>query len=158
MSVGPDEYREGLSHFTSGVSVITVASDTEKHGMTATAFSAVSLDPPLISVSLERSSRTLEFLREVRLLAVNLLTTDQRDVARTFATKGEKPFDLIPHRAGDNNAPLLDGCLAWIECAVTDFAYGGDHEVVVAEVTRIELGDGEPLVYYRRDYRTLEGL
>lgn len=156
MSVSPDEYREGLSYFTSGITVIAVASEREKHGMTATSFASVSLVPPLISVALEKDSRTLEILRETEAFAVNLLARDQEDVARTFAIKGPKPFERIPHSIGMNGAPLLEGCLAWFECTVESIAEGGDHEIVVAETTRIDLGAGEPLLYYRRDYRSLK--
>ncbi len=156
MSVSPDKYREGLSHFTSGITVITVASGSEKHGMTATSFASVSLIPPLISVALEKDSQTLEILRGTQAFTVNLLARDQEDVARTFATKGPKPFERIPHSMGTNGAPLLDGCLAWFECSVQSIADGGDHEIVVAETTRIQLGAGEPLIYYRRDYRSLK--
>lgn len=156
MSVSSDQYREGLSHFASGITVIAVSSGTEMHGMTATSFASVSLIPPLISVALEKDSRTLEILRDRDAFTVNLLARNQEDVARTFATKGPKPFDRIPHSIGKNGAPLLEGCLAWFECSVRSIADGGDHEVVIAETTRIELGAGEPLLYYRRDYRSLE--
>ncbi|MPZ70465.1 MAG: flavin reductase [Actinobacteria bacterium] len=157
MSVSPDEYREGLSHFASGITVIAVASGSEKHGMTATSFASVSLIPPLISVALEKDSQTLQILRETHAFTVNLLARDQEDVARTFAIKGPKPFERIPHSAGKNGAPLLEGCLAWFECSVQSITDGGGHEIVVAETTRIELGAGEPLVYYRRAYRSLKG-
>lgn len=156
MSVTPDEYREGLSYFTSGITVIAVASGPEKHGMTATSFASVSLIPPLISVALEKDSRTLEILRATDAFTVNLLARDQEDVARTFAIKGPKLFERIPHSIGKNGAPLLEGCLAWFECTVESIAEGGDHEIVVAETTRIDLGAGEPLLYYRRDYRSLK--
>jgi Conserved protein/domain typically associated with flavoprotein oxygenases, DIM6/NTAB family len=155
MTVGPDEYREGLSFFASGITVITVSSGAEMHGMTATSFASVSLVPPLISVALEKKSRTLELVRDVQSFAVNLLGRDQEDLARTFAIKGEKPFGRIPHRVGTNGAPLLASSLGWFECSVEGIVDGGDHEVVIALVTRIEQGAGEPLVYYRRDYRSL---
>lgn len=156
MTVGPDEYREGLSFFTSGITVISVASSEEIHGMTATSFASVSLDPPLVSVSLEKNSRTLEILKTSLTFGVNFLAQGQQDTARTFATKGQKPFDRFPHTIGKNGAPLLEGCLTWLECKVESIVDGGDHEVVIAEVTRIEEGKGQPLVYYRRDYRRLK--
>lgn len=155
MTVGPESYKEGLSRFASGITVITTTDGGEPHGMTATAFASVSLDPPLVSVSLEKTSQTREIASTARVFTVNILSDGQEELSRTFATKGDKPFERIGYAPGENGCPRLEGATAWIECTVEEMIDAGDHDVVIGLVTTIELGDGDPLVYYRRAYRRL---
>lgn len=157
MSVGPDEYKEALSKLPAGVTIVTAADGDEMRGMTATSFASVSLHPPLVLVCLEKSSRTRELVLEVRRFAVSILARGQEGISRAFATRDErKPFDTLSHHAGETGAPLIDGARAWIECEVVDVIDAGDHDVVIADVIATEIGGGEPLVYYARDYRSLE--
>lgn len=156
MGVGPQEYKEALSRFTSGVTVVTVGAGGRVHGMTASSFASVSLEPPLVLVSLEKTSRTHDLVLEAGTFAVNILGSTQRDIARAFARRGDKPFDSLPYRLGANGAPLIDGSLAHLECRTVDVVEGGDHDLFIAEVTATQVHEGTPLVYYRRDYRALD--
>ena len=156
MAVQPQEYRDAVRHFASGVTIITVGSDQELHGMTASSFASVSLDPPLILVSLDKGSRTNEMIQAGGSFAVNILARHQEDVARAFARSGDKTFDELPHTLGPLGAPLLEGALAWLECRTTQVADGGDHDILVAEVLATGGTEGLPLVYYDRSYRGLE--
>lgn len=155
MPVGEVEYRDALSRFASGVTIVTVAAGGHLHGMTASSFAAVSLDPPLVLVSLELSSRTRELILEVGEFAVNVLASEQESVARTFATAEARDFERLAHRRGRLGAPLLDGALAWIECRVHDVVKGGDHDVILGLVEAAAATEGEPLIYFRRSYRSL---
>lgn len=153
--VGPDEYKRALRNFTSGVTVVTVADGDEQHGMTATAFASVSLDPPLILVCLEKTSNTRVFVLNSERFVVNFLTAGQEQIARAFAAPGRKPFDSIAHTRAPGGAAILDGALAWLDCSVTHVVDGGDHDVVIAAVEACDASEGEPLVYYQQHYRAL---
>ncbi|MDQ4144724.1 MAG: flavin reductase family protein [Actinomycetota bacterium] len=155
MPVGPDDYRQALRRFASGLTVVTVSNGERLHGMTASSFAAVSLTPPLILVSLEKGSRTREIVLEVGSFGVNILSEEQVEVARGFSKAGHKPFESVPHRTGDSDVPILEGTLASLECRIHQAIDAGDHDIVVGEVVACSARDGSPLVYFNRSYRTL---
>jgi flavin reductase (DIM6/NTAB) family NADH-FMN oxidoreductase RutF len=153
--VEPEDFRQALSRFASGVTIVTVADDDELHGMTASAFASVSLDPPRVLVCLDKTSHTRALLSELGSFAISVLNAEQEEISRAFAHSGPKPFDGLSHKRGENGAPLLDGALAWIECSVVEVIDGGDHDIVLGEVTACTPSDGEPLIYFDRRYRSL---
>ena len=155
MPVGPEEYRQALRRFASGLTVVTVANGAELHGMTASSFAAVSLQPPLVLVSLEKGSRTRELVLEVGSFGVNVLAEGQEAVARGFSRSGHKPFEETEHHFGRTGVPLLGGALAWLECHVDRTIDAGDHDVVIADVLATEAHNGRPLLYFNRGYRSL---
>ncbi|HYP23236.1 MAG TPA: flavin reductase family protein [Actinomycetota bacterium] len=155
MPVSPDAFRSALRRFASGVTIVTVASGDELHGMTASSFASVSLVPPLVLVCLDKSSRTLELVSETKTFAVNVLRGDQQQVSVAFARPGLKPFESVSHRRGANGAPVLDDAIAVLECATYRVFEAGDHEVVLGEVTAVSAPGGDPLVYYDGAYRSL---
>lgn len=155
MAVSPDAFRSALRKFASGVTIVTVAAGEELHGMTASAFASVSIEPPLVLVCLDKASRTLALLRETGAFAVSVLDAGQEEASRAFARPGLKPFSSIPHRLGDNGAPVLDDAVAVLECATYRVFEAGDHEVVLGEVSAVQAPGGEPLVYYDGAYRSL---
>lgn len=155
MPVGPEEYRQALRRFASGLTVITVAEGDRFHGMTATSFASVSLEPPLILVSLVKSSHTRELVLAAGAFAVNVLAENQEDIARGFSRAGHKPFENTPHLAARNGGAILEGVLAWLECRVYKTVDAGDHDIVIGEVLDSEVNDGAPLVYFNRAYRRL---
>jgi 3-hydroxy-9,10-secoandrosta-1,3,5(10)-triene-9,17-dione monooxygenase reductase component len=155
MAVTSQEYRDALSKFASGVTIVTVTAGGRPHGMTASAFAAVSLEPPLVLVCLEKTSRTRALVLETGIFAVSILVEDQQEIAKAFSRPGKKPFDELSHRAGKNGSPLLDGAIACVECTVESVVGGGDHDVVIGEVTACEPRGGQPLVYFNRGYRSL---
>ena len=155
MPVGPEEYRRALRRFASGVTVVTVANGSEFHGMTASSFAAVSLEPPMVLVSLEKGSRTRALVLEAKTFGVNVLAEDQREVAQGFSQPGHKPFETTAHHAGTTGVPLLDDALAAMECRIYRSIDAGDHDVVIAEVLTTDVRDGFPLVYFKQAYRSL---
>lgn len=155
MPVGPEEYRQALRRFASGLTVITVTDGERLHGMTASAFAAVSLRPPLVLVSLEKGSRTRALVIEAGAFVVNVLAEDQEDVARAFSKAGHKPFESTRHRAGASGAAILDDALAWLDCNVRQTVDAGDHDIVIGEVVGSDARDGSPLVYFHQGYRSL---
>ncbi len=150
-----------MSHFESGVTIVTAVRDDVAHAMTATAVSAVSLTPPLILVCVSRTSRFHAIIEEQDRWAVSILAAAQAPIARHFANRGRDlltQFDPIPHRVGAaSGAPVIEDALAWAECRTWARYDGGDHTIVVGEL----LGGGGPseaagrtgaLTYYRGTY------
>jgi len=154
VTVDAEAFKTALSRFASGVTVVTVDADGTKHGMTASSFASVSLDPPRVLVCLDKSSRTRALLSDT--FAVNVLSAEQESVSRSFAGKGDRPFDTLDHEVGSSGAPLIRGALAWIECETSSIVDGGDHDIVVGDVLTCTSSDGRPLIYFSRTYRALD--
>nr|WP_203587433.1 flavin reductase family protein [Actinospica acidiphila] len=134
----------------------------EDVGMTATAFLSVSLDPPLVLVSLRTGSRMDELLEEQPLWAVSVLSESQRHIAGRFSMKGRVSdrllFADIPYRRGEyTGAPLVGGALATLECRTEQRVEAGDHTLVIGRVTTaaVPSAEGGPLTYFRGRYRQL---
>lgn len=163
MAAGPiasTEFRRALGHFATGVTVVTV--DREHghvHGMTANSFTAVSLEPPLISVCVDERARILPMLKEKRLFGVSVLRQDQHGISEYFA-KPEQPHDAM-ERLGisfvwnTEKIPLLENVLCQLSCRLAGMHVAGDHTIVIAEVHSANLFDGEPLLFYRGQYHAI---
>ncbi len=155
MAAGDQElFREVFGRFATGVAVITAASPEGVGGMTANALCSLSLEPLLALVCFENSARTLPIVRASGRFGVNVLTTEQEQLAGVFASKlpeAEK-LELAPHRL-ETQVPILEGALAWAACEVCELIAGGDHTIAIGEVVSMGLGEGEPLLWYRRQYR-----
>ncbi|GAA2140354.1 flavin reductase family protein [Kitasatospora kazusensis] len=163
----PDEFRAALSQLASGVALVTVhdpedGSDGEDAGMTATSFLSVSLEPPLVLISVREDSRMDELLTRVGGWAVSLLGEEHRTLASRFAMKGRLSDRLLfadtPHHRGEfTGAPLVDGALATVECATEQRIAAGDHTLLIGRVlqARVPGPAGKPLLYFRGGYRHL---
>jgi len=154
-AVDPDRFREALKKFASGVTVITTAHEGEMHGLTASSFASVSLEPPLILVVLNTSSRTHTLLSRSRSFAVSILGEENEKIARAFAEKGTKPFDSVSYRTTADGIPILEDAIAWLECDVESTFPGGTHEIAVGRVRGCAAREGAPLIYFERNYHSL---
>ena len=157
--INPDTFRSVLRQWASGVAVITsVGSDGRTHGMTASSFTSLSLHPPLVLVCVARNNDTFPVLSSSRAYAVNVLAEGQEDLSRRFAQKGQMEHSLegVPHFYGHHGLPLLEGCIASLECKVYDIHEVGDHAVFVGLVlgARAEV-ERRPLLYYHGAYNLL---
>ncbi|WP_445366369.1 flavin reductase family protein [Methylomonas sp. BW4-1] len=158
MSVEAKEFKNALKLWASGVTVVTTQGrDNQPRGMTATAFSSVSVEPPQILVCLNQATDTGAALLESRRFAVNILNSAQEDVSNQFAgsTTQEQRFASIAWQAGENGAPILNEALAALECRVVQQVQAGSHWVIIGEVDRVVCREGEPLLYYHSAYRTV---
>ncbi|QWA26265.1 flavin reductase family protein [Streptomyces sp. JCM17656] len=171
--VSDDEFRAAMSRLAAGVVLVTAleppldpddphAPAGEDVGMTATAFMSVSLDPPLVLVSLRTGARMDDLLDEQPLWAVSVLAESQRHIAGRFAMKGRVSdrllFADIPYvRGKETGAPLVGGALATLECRTEQRVTAGDHTLVIGRVLSASLpsADGRPLTYFRGRYRHL---
>lgn len=156
MPVSKDEFRTALSHFISGVTVVTaLGKDNRPVGITVSAFSSVSLEPPLILACINKRASLHEHLTEGSHFAVNILAEDQQDISRLFASKDEDRFNGCRYRWGVSGAPLVEGALAHIECRVVHAYSAGDHTIIVGEVESTIVAEHKPLAYYRGVYSNL---
>jgi len=147
-----------MRRFPSGVAVITVDADGERLGLTVGSLVSLSLEPPLVGVSVSRQAAMHELLRAAGGFALSLLAGDQEAVAQHFA-RGVPPFAHwhgIASRPGAAGAPLLDGALGWIECRLSAEHTAGDHTLFVGEVLSAEAGRAaSPLVFLEQRYLSL---
>jgi flavin reductase (DIM6/NTAB) family NADH-FMN oxidoreductase RutF len=153
MEIDPRSLRSCLGHFASGVTVVSCHAADGPHGATVNAFTAVSLDPPLVLVSLDRRSKACRYLDD-KPFTVNMLTKSQDDVAMHFAGRpmGAAPEWVESSRGGP---PRLAASLAWLECKPWRSYDGGDHVMYVGEVQQYEDSRAEPLVFYLGAFRNL---
>lgn len=149
-------YRSAISHFATGVTVVTSSGEEGPSGLTANALCSLSLEPLLMLVCLDHGSRTLRAVRQSSRLAVNVLGRHQQGLAAGFASKAPEAekFQDVAHREVDG-VPVLDGVVAWLTGEVLDVVPGGDHVIGVAEVSSVGAPGGEPLVYFRGGYHVL---
>lgn len=147
----PADFRKAMGSFAAGVTVVTACHEGRLVGTTVSAFSSVSMDPPLVMVCLKRDSRTLATLSLARTFCVNILAREQGDLAYRFAKSGaDDRFALTAVEAGVCGAPLLDGCVASVECELHAAHDGGDHEILLGRVLRVVTDEAKtPLVYVR---------
>jgi flavin reductase (DIM6/NTAB) family NADH-FMN oxidoreductase RutF len=153
------EFRHAAGRFASGVTVVTTRSSEGVYGTTVSSFASLSLNPLLVTVSINRSSPLLGYIRSAGAFAVSVLASDQQQVAEYFAMRGRTPqpggFPTVPIMTRQTGAPIIDGCLSWFDCTVEDLLPGGDHEILVGRVAAAGGRTGEPLVYWAGGYRGL---
>ena len=152
MSVDPAELRRVGGHFATGVTVVTAEHDGRTCGLTVNAFVTVSLEPPLVLVSIGIASRSLPCLRRAGRFAVSVLGEDQESVARVFAGKDDDKLARVPTRRGVTGVPVVEGAIAWLECRTERQSDAGDHVLLIARVERAGARGGRPLVFFRGRY------
>lgn len=156
MAVDADTFRAALAQWPSGVTVVTTLAEGAWHGMTASSFSSVSAEPPLVSVCLLKGIYTHDLIARSGVFGVNILASDQTELGKRFA--GMRPditdrFEGVDCHVGETGVPLFDQSLAWIDCRVVFEHEGGDHTIFVGEV----VGAGHPrkaapLLYHSRSW------
>lgn len=162
-SIGPGasdadkrRYRNMLGQFATGVAVITtIAQDRRPVGVTINSFSSVSLDPPLILWSVATAANSSALFDQGQPFAVNVLASDQETIARQFARSDGDRFAGVPVLKGTSEAPLIEGCVAHMECAVMARYPGGDHVIIVGVVERYASAALTPLLFHSGQYRRL---
>jgi flavin reductase (DIM6/NTAB) family NADH-FMN oxidoreductase RutF len=159
-TIDPATFRSVLGRFASGVTVVTVRDDQlYDHGMTVSAFCSLSLEPPLVLVCIEKSASLHGVLatgHTASRFAVNILEAKQEEIARRFAEEHPDRFEGVGFTRGVTGAPIIDDCLAVIECEVQSRHPAGDHTIVIGAVIASATNEGRPLLYYRGGYATLE--
>ena len=145
-------FRRCLGQYPTGVTVITAAHEGRLVGMAVNSFAAVSLDPPLVLWSIRRESRSLQDFLAASHFAVNILAEDQAAVSQRFGAGDPDRFERTPWLAGAGGAPLLQGCLAQLECRLSARHEGGDHWILIGHVERYARHEGKPLLFSQGQY------
>jgi flavin reductase (DIM6/NTAB) family NADH-FMN oxidoreductase RutF len=155
VTVDPITLRRVCSEFATGVAIIAT-----EHvgggvcGLTANAFSSVSLEPPLVLVCLDRSAGTHGCVRTHGRFCASFLAAGQRELALRFAERRDDKFDGVPYTLGTTGSPVVNGSIGHVECEVHDELEGGDHTIFLARVVAAAAVGGEPLVFFRGEYTT----
>ena len=160
MSVTQADFRKAMGLFATGVTVITVDVEGEVHGMTANAFTSVSLDPLLVLVCVDHRARTHAQLHAKKRFGVNMLSESQRAISEYYA-RPSRTHDQAEQEAGarfdrtPHGTPVLHGALAYLECRLHTAQDAGDHTIFIAEVEDVQMHDGDPLLYFQGKYRAV---
>jgi flavin reductase (DIM6/NTAB) family NADH-FMN oxidoreductase RutF len=152
------DFRATVGSFATGVTVVTTRGEEHAYGMTANAFSSVSLDPPLVLVCVMAHSEGSQHIEKNGCFAVNILRADQEPLSRYFASRdrprGRDAFSEVPHRTAATGSPLLEGAIGYLDCRLHSAHEAGDHQIFIGEV--LELGtepDGQPLLFHGGKYK-----
>ncbi len=166
MPLNPAEFRKAMGCFATGVTIITLdlegyghgGARPEIHGMTANAFASVSLDPLLVLVCVDHTTRTHAHLHAKKRFGINVLGEDQRAISEYYA-RPDRSHEHAETEAGAHfertrhGTPMLDGSLAYLECRLHSAQDAGDHTIFIAEVEDVVVREGEPLLFFRGKYR-----
>lgn len=155
MSFDPMLQRRIMGRFATGVTVITTRHDETFWGMTANAVLSLSLDPPLMLVSIDRRSQMHEYIVKAQCFAVNILTAQQEHLSRRFAMRGPKDFSGIAMEISATGAPIFLESLAFVDCRLEQVVEGGDHDMMIGTIVAGALRDGNPLLFYAGQYASL---
>ncbi len=153
MPINALEFRETLGRWPSGVTVVTMRDGESIHGITVSAFSSLSLEPPLIGVAIARRARAHAYLERLPSFGVSVLNADQQHLSEHFAGRpvelSESPFEEF------GGLPLIRGALAHVACTIAQRVPVGDHTLYVGQIELTRLGEQAPLAYHRGAYRRL---
>ena len=156
MTLDPEQLRHAMRAWTTGVAVVTATHEGRQYGMTVNSFNSISLEPPLISVTLKKLTHTHELVEESGEFSVTILSAHQKEFSDRFAGKHpeiKNRFEGVPTETLTANAPLLRGGMAYFNCRVMNSMTIGENTLFVAEVLAARgEGEGNPLVYHNRTY------
>jgi flavin reductase (DIM6/NTAB) family NADH-FMN oxidoreductase RutF len=157
LSFSQADLKDVYARWATGVTIVTTRAGEQIHGMTVSAFTEVSLEPPLVLVCVDKSSNTQPVIAEGGVFAVNILARDQEPLAQLFASDEaeNRRFSGVRYETGATGAPLIAGSVASLDCRLEAAHEAGDHIIYVGEVVGLQMSGGDPLLFYDRDYRGL---
>ena len=154
-----DHFRRVMGQLATGVTVVTTRLGNEVHGLTANAVCSVSLEPLLVLVCVDHTADTHPLLEKSGVFAVNILSHEQEDLSRLFAGPTEAKagrLEALGCRTAVTGAPIIEGCLGYLDCRVVAAYPGGDHTIFVGQVEEAEIGENaSPLLFFRGHYTTV---
>lgn len=153
MPIDDATFKLAMSHFASGVTVVTTEYQGKPFGMTVASFASLSLHPPLVLICIEKSVKTHDAIAAAGKFGVSILGSDQAEISTRFASRREDKFEGINVQRGPDGMPLIAGALTNIECRLYQQFPGGDHSIFVGEITDVQTREGQPLIYFRQAYR-----
>ena len=153
----PVDLRSVMRYFASAVTVVTGALDTgELFGLTVSAFTSVSLEPPLVLICIRNESSATDLLRKSMKYCVNVLAEDQQTIAEKFSLAGEAGrFQNLDFKIGKGGSPVINGAIGYIDCKITQVILAGDHTIFIGEAVDVYAEEKQPLLYLNRRYAKL---
>ncbi|GAB4496458.1 MAG: flavin reductase family protein [Anaerolineales bacterium] len=159
MDVQAEQLRDAMRLWSSGVTVVTARYNGVQHGMTVSSFTSLSLQPPLVMVSLRSDTRTREMIAYSRTFGVTILSAQQREVSNRFAGRipeSANRFQGLETFTLESDVPFLRGGMAFFDCRVVATYQAGTHHLLIAQVLAVQTDETQqPLLYFNRDYRRL---
>jgi len=154
------DFRKVLGSFATGVTVVTTRTPGPAYGMTANAFSSVSLDPPLVLVCISAKAEGRSWVEQNDAFAVNILSVEQEEISNFFASpdrpRDSMAFQHIPYTPGPSGSPIFDGVAAYLDCKLHAAHEAGDHLIFIGEVLDLGFNDeNEPLLFHGGRYKRL---
>jgi 3-hydroxy-9,10-secoandrosta-1,3,5(10)-triene-9,17-dione monooxygenase reductase component len=152
--IGGATFRRVLGHYPTGVCVVTaIDRDGVASGMVVGSFTSVSLSPPLVAFLPDKSSTSWARIKRAGRFCVNVLASDQGELCRRFASKGEDKFAGLAHRVSANGSPVLNDIIAWIDCTLDAVHEAGDHYIVLGRVHDLGISRSrQPLLFFCGKY------
>lgn len=152
-----DDFRQTMARFATGVSIVTTQENQAYTGVTINSLTSVSLDPPLVLFCLKTSSPRLKPFETSGSFMINILSTSQKALGDHFSKRTAYAWDKIPFSLTERGNPLLEGCLANIECEKYKVYEGGDHSIILGHVKDLDFDpQKKPLLFYESQYQTLQ--
>ena len=156
MSFDLQEFKDAMSRFTTGVTIVAGIEDGQPVGFTCQSFVSLSVEPPFIAVAPARTSTSWPRIARAGRFCVNVLSDRQEDLCRGFAVSGGNKFEGVDwHPAPVSGAPVIADSLAWVDCQVELVHDAGDHELIIGKVLDLGTGEGAPLLFFRREFATV---
>ncbi|MEM6678206.1 MAG: flavin reductase family protein [Pseudomonadota bacterium] len=150
------QLRQALGAYATGVTIVTTADAAGGPvGFTANSFTSVSLEPPILLVCLAHTAASYDLFCKSDTFAVNVLTAEQQDIAKVFATRGAEKFGDVAWEPGARGAPLISGSLARFDCATHERVTAGDHDIFLGRVLAYSRDDGPALIYHSGSFARL---
>jgi len=162
MTLDPEKLRAAMRAWSAGVAIVTVVHEGNQHGATVNSFTSISLEPAMITISLQKSARTHEFILKSRTFGLTILSVEQSNISDLFAgkmTEVKDRFSGLQTQTLVTGSPLIVGGLAWLDCRVVETFDAGNSTLFIAEVLAAQnTGNGQPLIYHSRKYWELSQL
>ena len=162
MTLDSEQLRAAMRAWTAGVTVVATTHEGQTHGMTVNSFTSISLEPAMITISLQTGSRTHELIEASRAFGLTILSTEQSEISDIFAGRvkdTEDRFTGLKTETLVTGSPLIEGGLAWMDCRLAQTFHAGTNTLLIAEVVAAKgNGEGKPLIYHNRDYWELTKL
>jgi flavin reductase (DIM6/NTAB) family NADH-FMN oxidoreductase RutF len=155
MPIDEAGFRLAMSHFASGVTIVTTEQGGVLYGMTVASFASLSLRPPLVLICIEKSVKSHDAIAAAGQFGVSILAQSQAEISNRFASKIDDKFTGVAVRRGELGMPLIEGAICTLECRIHSELPGGDHTIFVGEVIHADTTEAAPLLYFRSGYRDL---
>ncbi len=150
------QYKDAMSRFVTGVTIVAGMEEGEPVGFTCQSFVSLSIDPPFIAVAPARTSTSWPRIARAGYFCVNVLGDEQGGLCRGFAVSGGNKFKGVDwHPAPVSGAPVIEGSLAWVDCKVELVHDAGDHELIIGKVLDLGTNEGSPLLFFRSQFATV---